>query len=146
MTTSQIDGRPIIDARKSLTLHVTLNDIKSADLREPGNCAVARACRRELKVAEARIHLGRVYIRQNKGNWQRYHTPRQLRTEIIAFDRGGSFEPGEYTLAAPPPSHQHNRGKRLGPPPRYKQARYNPKRKPRTSPTVVKNVRGGPAS
>lgn len=31
----------------------------------------------------------------------RYFTPEALRTEIVAFDRGGTFQPGEYELKAP---------------------------------------------
>ena len=31
-------------------------------------------------------------------------TPLSVQKEITSFDRGASFEPGEYTFKAPPPS------------------------------------------
>lgn len=53
--------------------------------------------------------------------------PRSMRTEIVAFDRGGTFAPGEFRLAAPQPSKllgkksggrspHKKRGKHLRPP------------------------------
>lgn len=109
-----IDGRLIIDAKHSLPLTITKADIKNADTKDPANCAAALACRRQHHVAEVRIHLGRTYVRQNKGNWLRYETPENLRSEIIAFDRGGTFEPGEYVFRTMRPSHLKARGNRHG--------------------------------
>ena len=88
---------------------------------------------------EARIHLGRVYLRTNETNWVRYQTPASMREEIIAFDRGGSFEPQEFRLAAVVPSktkRTHQGGKDA---PRSKRT------KKRRAPHIVANVRGGPA-
>lgn len=141
MTTKAIDGKPVIDAKKPITLIVTEGDINRADRKEPADCAFARACRRALHVKEARVHLGRVYLRANDGNWTRYLTPRTLRSEIIAFDRGGAFEPGEFTLGAPQPS------KRTGKTQGSKRGRNRPRtaKVKRRSPHVVTNVRTGPA-
>jgi hypothetical protein len=143
MQVKAIDGKPVLDAKKTVTLKITANDISKADRKEPADCAVARACRRELHAKEVRVHLGRVYIRQNEGNWLRYQTPRSLRSEIIAFDRGGNFQPGEHTLSPTPPSQRT--GKRQGSKPKFKHARNNPNRKPRKPPHVVTDVRNGPA-
>ncbi len=55
---------------------------------------------------EVRVHLSRVYVRTGR-KWTRYKAANGLRTEIIAFDRGGSFEAGEYTLKPSPPSQRH---------------------------------------
>lgn len=142
MSIKAIDDMPIFNARHALTIHVRPGDISRADKKHPDACAVARACRRELHCADVRVHLGRVYVRQNKGSWQRYLTPRSLRTEIIAFDRGGTFMPGEYVLSAPQPSKQKV-GKRQGSnKPHPPSDRSHPKRRP---PTIVKDVRTGPA-
>jgi hypothetical protein len=137
MALKQIDGLPIIDAKRPLVVHVTAEDITKADRKEPTDCVMARACRRDAHVKEARIHLGRVYLRSNKGNWVRYMTPRYLRTEIIAFDRGGDFAAGEYTLSAPHISHRAS-GKGQG----SKTNKTRPKRyqKPRHK-HLVANVR-----
>lgn len=134
-----IDDMPVIDAKRSVTVHITAADIKGADHKEPAKCAAARACMRELKVMEARIHLGRIYLRTNNSNWQRYLTPRNMRTEIIAFDRGGTFEPGEYTFQAPNPTHRL--GKKTGAKAKWRK----PTGKIRKSPHIVTNVRTGPA-
>jgi len=142
MSLKDIDGKPIINAKKPITIHINKNDISKADIKEPADCAVARACRRELHVKEVRVHLGRVYLRANEGNWTRYVTPKALRAEIIAFDRGGAFEPGEYELKAIPPSKAPT-GKAQG----SLKNKTRPKKlhKKRAKPHVVTNVRTGPA-
>lgn len=137
-TLKDIEGLPVFDAKRAVKLHITKGDITKADVKEPAGCAVARACRRELSAFEARVHLSRVYIRTNEGNWLRYITPKNLRQEIIAFDRGGSFLPGEFILSAPQPSKVL--GKRSG---GKKPGRKTGKK--RRSYVKVKDVRTGPA-
>jgi len=144
MKVKAIDGMPVIDAKRPITLTITDGDIAKADAKEPADCAVARACRRQLHVKEARVHLGRIYLRTNSSSWTRYLTPKTMRSEIIAFDRGGSFEPGTFTLPAPQPSKRAT-GKGQGSKPKFKHSRNNPNRKPRRPPHVVTNVRTGPA-
>ena len=134
---SAIDGKPVIDGKRPLSFTVTGGDIKGADRKRPENCVIARACRRELKAEEVRVHLSRTYVRTNEGNWQRYITPKDLRSELIAYDRGGSFASGEYTLPAPQPSKQL--GKKRG---GKKFVRRGNKRK---KPHVVTDIRTGPA-
>src|SRR5262245_8604841 len=138
MKVKAIDGILVMDATHPLTLKILVGDCKGGDPKHPDTCAAARAIRREHKVADVRVHLGRVYIRQNKGNWQRYMTPKSLRSEIIAFDRGGKFEPGEYTLMRPHPSHKAT-GKRYG----GKKSQYRKTGKKRHPRHVVTDVRLG---
>lgn len=139
MKVRAIDGLPVIDAKQALTLTINDNDINKASVKEPADCAVARACRREFHAKEVRVHLARVYLRTNKGNWVRYMTPRPLRSEIIAFDRGGRFAPGEFKLL--PPNHADKLGakRKTGP----KIAKKTPLR--RATYHVVTDVRQGPA-
>lgn len=94
----QIDGLPIKDARKSITLEITADDVKRARRKKPNTCAIAQTCLRQPGVKEVKIHLSRAYIRSSPAVWTRYFLPRTLRSEIIAFDRGGRFAPGEYML------------------------------------------------
>lgn len=98
------EGLPVRDATHSVILHVQPRDISGSKSKKPGGCAAARAIKRE-QGAEARVHLGRVYVKRGK-HWDRYMTPRNLRDEIIAFDRGGVFEPSEVTLIAPVGDHK----------------------------------------
>jgi len=99
-----IDGLPVIDATHPLTIHVSRQDIRGSDPKRPDACAVARACKRELHCMDVRVHLSRIYIRANKTNWQRYIVPNSMRDEIVAFDRGGTFEPGAFVINPAYPS------------------------------------------
>ena len=107
-----IEGLPVINAKKPIMLHVTPEDIKAARKHSPSSCAVAKACMREWKVKEVRVHLSRIYIRCNEKNWVRYYTPKPMRSEIIAYDRGGEFLPSVFTVK--PVSASQCTGKRQG--------------------------------
>lgn len=141
MPLNQIDGLPIFDAKGPIKLSVTKQDVSRADPKHPESCAVAVACRRSTHAKEVRVHLGRVYVRTNNVNWTRYKTPQNMRAEIIAFDRGGKFEPQDFVLPPMQPSHRAS-GKRQGGATIAKKVSSGKKRK---APHVVKNVRTGPA-
>ena len=138
MRIKEIDGLPVVDAKRPVSFTIGDRDILGADTKEPGNCAVARACRRELSVIEARVHLSRIYLRTNKSNWVRYVTPTKVRSEIIAFDRGGQFDPIEVKLHAPA------KNERLGTPRRGGKASGRGKKRVRAY-HITTNVRNGPA-
>jgi hypothetical protein len=139
MQVKAIDGFPVIDAKRPVKITVTKTDVAKADTKHPESCAAARACLRDLHALEARVHLGRVYVRTNTSNWQRYQTPATLRSEIIAFDRGGTFEPQEFVLE-PLKHYKRPTGKRQGGvPPKKKSG------KKRRTPIIIRNVRTGPA-
>jgi hypothetical protein len=133
-----IEGLPVLNAKRPIMLHVTPQDIKTARKYSPGNCAVAKACMREWKVKEARVHLSRIYVRCNEKNWVRYFTPRPMRSEIIAYDRGGEFLPSVYTVK--PVSASKRTGKRQGTD-TDKNNKSRELRKKRKPYTVVKGVR-----
>lgn len=93
----KINGLPVVDTDQKLPLQITKRDCSIGSLKEPSSCAAARAICRQPGIKEARVHISRVYVQIGK-RWIRYMTPDSLRSEIIAFDRGGKFQPGEYTL------------------------------------------------
>lgn len=101
--TMKIEGLPVKDATRSVILHITDSDVRKGRKKNPKECAAAQACKRQLGATEAQVHKTRTYVRFN-GHWQRYQTPGSLQAEIVAFDRGGSFEPGEHILLKMPPS------------------------------------------
>src|SRR5690348_5778150 len=101
---------PVKDAKRSVKLIIEDNDITRARKKSPESCVVARACRRAFDAEEVRVHLSRVYVKNAKDEWVRYLTPRNLRSEIIAFDRGGRFVAGTYTLSKVPPLQHAKRG------------------------------------
>lgn len=137
-----IDGIPVLDAKRPLDLHITSRDCNGGDPKRPETCAAAKAIRREHQVIDCKVHLSRVYVRQNKGNWTRYQTPPALQREIVTFDRGGVFEPGTYTLIPIVPSERARRGKRGGSKPRKARGNATGRNRMRM---VTKNIRNGPA-
>ncbi len=104
--TNMINGRPVVNATRKVLLHISAADAKKGNVKDPGACAAALAAIRAVPdTIAARIHLGRAYLLNKKTNkWMRYKTPDALRSEIVAFDRGGSFEPGDYELRPLSPS------------------------------------------
>ena len=99
----KIGGGAVIDAIEPLPITITKNDVRSGAKKNANSCAAAQAiCRAGF--TEARVHAARTYVRRPDGKWMRYATPLALRAEIVAFDRGGIFEPGDYALHPIQPS------------------------------------------
>ncbi len=145
----KINDLPVIDASKKITITITPKDVLKGNTKDPGACAAAQACIREVpKCTAARVHLGRTYLQLDK-KWVRFQTPEALRSEIISFDRGHEFQPGEYVLRAMAPSERQNRGKRNGsskPGARDKGSKTRIPKKPRAKPHVVYGVRASGAN
>lgn len=99
----KIDGIEVKDSEEELTVKILPRDVKAGAAKNATSCAAAKALVRERKCQDARVHVNRTYLKEGDV-WTRYKTPPSLRSEIIAFDRGGAFEPGEYTLLPVPPA------------------------------------------
>lgn len=94
----------IEDGEIDITLSIEAGDIRRAEAGNPMNCAAARAIKRQYRVAEAVVMRSRTYINHGSKSqpaWRRYLTPESLSREIVAIDRGGHFEPGDYRITAP---------------------------------------------
>ena len=100
MKTKKLDGLPIYDAVEPISFTVTKRDISKGGVKEPDSCAMALACKREYHSKDVRIHINYSYVLE-KDHWVRYRTPNSVAREIVVFDRGGAFDPGEYTLLVP---------------------------------------------
>jgi hypothetical protein len=109
----EIDGKPVVNAKSKLPIKVTDRNIKLGAAKDSGGCAIVKACQDLPGVMRARVHLKRTYLEYKK-EWIRYDTPIALRSELIAFDRGGSFEPGDYELRPLTPAEQKRFGRRQG--------------------------------
>ena len=106
---------PVVDAAEDAHIVITPHDVKTSKQKDPGHCAAALAGRREFHT-EVRVHLSRTYVKDTKQRrWIRYITPEQISREIISFDRGAGFEPGEYELRAPVGSMRLGAYKQTGP-------------------------------
>lgn len=123
-----INKIPVLDAYRRAKITIKPLDAKRGKGLDPGKCAIARACLRDMSAIAARVHVGRTYVElpaklarkygvkkaPARGPvWVRFRTPMALRTEIVSMDRHKHFDPGEYTLPPPQPSHRA-RGKRYG--------------------------------
>lgn len=93
----KIDGKPVVDADKAVVLQITQADCERGSKRDPARCAAALALKRVTGCDEARVHVGCTYLRYGN-KWLRYATPPSLKAEIISFDRGGGFYPGDFRL------------------------------------------------
>jgi hypothetical protein len=93
----KIKGAEVEDANEHLEITITKNDVRLGSLKNSEACAAARALCRQEGCDAALVSFSRAYIKKG-GKWKRFCVPDALRAEIIAFDRGGTFEPGEYTL------------------------------------------------
>lgn len=131
----KINGLKVVDATKPLPIKITDNDVENGNTKDPGGCAAALACMRKPTCTEARVHIGRTYLKEG-GRWVRYKTPAALRSEIISFDRGADFQPDTYVLVP------MSKSGRLG---QYthvsKNKKKNPLAKKRAKIHVVRGVR-----
>lgn len=110
----KINGLKVVDAKRKVKIHITPVDVAKGKTKNPSSCAAARACVREQLCSDARVHIGRTYLKSGEGHWVRFKTPQSLRSEIVAFDRGARFAPGEYTLSPLAPAERSKRGKATG--------------------------------
>jgi hypothetical protein len=92
-----IDEMPVADADNPVTIHITRADCERGSKKDPRRCAAALALKRDTACEESRVHLACTYLRFGD-KWLRYATPPALKAEIISFDRGGGFYPGEFRL------------------------------------------------
>lgn len=108
------EGLPVIDADEPIALRVLPLDVKGAKAKSPASCAAARAGQRELNT-DVRVFLTRTYVKvkahgatkgENHDTWVRYKTPESASREIVSFDRGATFEPGDYTFVPLPASNR----------------------------------------
>ena len=133
----EIDGLPVKDAKKSIRLEIMRDDIVNARKKDSTCCAVAKACKRGLSVKAVKVHLTRLYLNTDGKCFTRYIVGGAMRSEIIAFDRGGKFQPGIYNLAVP------DKTKALGYSKKSRSVRKDEKGKPKLIKTYTetKNIR-----
>lgn len=91
----------VVDSRASLLVEVTPQDVHASKRKNHTECAMAVACRRMLHADGMIIGKQTVYLIKGR-KAVRFGIPESVRKEIVAFDRGAPFEPGEYQLSKPP--------------------------------------------
>jgi hypothetical protein len=91
----------MFDARTNAIFTIKQTDITKAERKSNDHCAAALAICRDLHSRETRVYLSRILVKQPNGSWLRYTTPSRLARELIALDRGGRMEVGDFILRAP---------------------------------------------
>lgn len=143
----EIDGLKVRNLTKQIKLVISEQDCKRGNTKTPNSGAAALAAVRQVpNCSEARIHIGRIYLRVKADNsraeyWLRGKTPNALRTEIATFDRGGSFEPGVYSINPLSPSERPD-GRSSGGKPKLGRGRKGKHRTPGHTLRLLKNIRG----
>lgn len=123
-------AKTVSDATESKLLHVQTRDRKKAVPKDPFNCAMAQACKREWKATEAWIGKTRAYVLHGT-HLLRFAVPASVYREQTSFDRHADFAGGTYRLSrvAPTQLSSHSLGGRRG----AKDA-PTPRRKKKTKP------------
>lgn len=88
------------DAKKGINITVTKDDCFRGTKKAPNKCAMANAFQRKEGYDGAIISKAISYLIQGD-QAIRYKTPESVAREIVSFDRGQDFDPGDYSLKAP---------------------------------------------
>lgn len=92
------------DARRSILVSVTKHDSSSARKKDPGGCALAKACVRQKLADAAIIGVGISWLIKGRSA-MRYKTSTGVAREITSFDRHQDFAEGQdYVLSKVPPT------------------------------------------
>lgn len=103
--------KSVEDATKPIHVEVTPRDVSTSKRKAHAECAMAVACKRSMNLDGVIIATSRAYL--IKGDEAtRYNVPETVAREVVSFDRGASFEPGEYDLI--PPSETDKLGHQSG--------------------------------
>ena len=88
------------DAKKNMYITVTKKDCAAARRKQHSDCAMAVAAKRAMNLDGVVMAINVAYLVKNNRAF-RLMVPESVQREIISFDRGGGFTPGEYRLSRP---------------------------------------------
>lgn len=92
--------KTVRDAKADIRIEVQKQDQHPKGRKDHETCALATACKRKLKLHGVVVARSVMYLIKGN-NAIRYTVPENVTREIIAFDRGADFVPGEYRLKKP---------------------------------------------
>lgn len=90
--------REVFDSRKAVEIEVQAHDAVIGKEKQPTECALARAAKRQYQADGAIIGMNYSYIIKG-ARAVRFHTPVTVQREITSFDRHRDFAPGRYKLS-----------------------------------------------
>lgn len=90
----------VSDATGTVDVSVTAADDKASRKKDHAECAMAMACKREMKLDGVIVSRKTAYLIKG-GTATRYELPESTSREVVSFDRGSGFAPGDYHLRPP---------------------------------------------
>jgi len=90
----------VLDADEDVNIEVTKHDSQSKAVKNHEQCAMAVACKRAMHLDGVVISRKIAYLVKGK-EAVRFIVPQSVSREVVAFDRGATFEPGTYRLVKP---------------------------------------------
>ena len=93
----------VVDAERGAKIEVTPLDSRSKGLKNHEECAFAVACKRQMRLDGVIISRSVAYLVKGK-RARRFQLPPSVSREVVSFDRGAGFAPGEYLLSPVEPS------------------------------------------
>ncbi len=93
----------VTDADDDLLINVTEKDEKASKKKDHNECAMAVAVKRQEGCSSVIISASTAYVIKGT-HATRYKMPESASREVVSFDRGSAFEPGDYKLKSPPKS------------------------------------------
>lgn len=91
------DVDAVVDAKKRVVLNITREDIAFGKRKDHRTCGVAVCVRRQENVDGVIVGVRRVYFIKGRVA-TRFEPTESLSRELVAFDRGGTFDAGVYVL------------------------------------------------
>ena len=91
----------VTDSKSNALIEVTQRDVESKAVKDHNGCAMAVACKRKFKLDGVIISRSVAYLVKNN-EATRFKLPESVSREIVSFDRGAGFAPGNYELESVP--------------------------------------------
>jgi len=112
--------KKVTDAHGPIEIEVTPADARKGRRKSHQTCAMAVACRRKFNLDGVLLSHSVAYLVKGP-RATRYVVPPSVQREIVSFDRGVEFKPGDYWLN--PPGGQQRLGSRTAVPAGKRSAR-----------------------
>lgn len=91
----------VVDATRQAPIEVTKRDAEAKGKKDHTACALAVACKRKFHLDGVLISRCVAYLVKGK-QARRFHVPHSISREVVSYDRGAEFSPGQYVLKAVP--------------------------------------------
>lgn len=97
--------KTVHDSNASIEIEVTAKDCSTGKMKEPDECAMARAIKRQLHATGAIVGPAYTYIIKGTKAF-RFKTSPAVKTELTSFDRHRDFAEGVYAVSRICPSNR----------------------------------------